>query len=215
MNRDDSTAGQSRVYVERLSQGDEGALDQLLQMHLPGLRGFIQRRAGQLVLGKESATDLLQSVCRDVLQHALDGRFQYQGEAQFKQWLYQAALLKLRDRRNYYLAGKRDAALERPASPTESDVRTREFLASLCSPSRAAVKQEELEIVQWAFANLSQQQRDLIVFIKVEGRSHQDVAEQLNISTANSRTLLSRALARLASLVKDSSQFPVVGAMPS
>ena len=50
---------------------------------------------GPQLRAKESASDLVQSVCREVLGR-LD-RFQHGGEAGFRHWLYATALRKVRD----------------------------------------------------------------------------------------------------------------------
>ena len=74
----------SRILLERASQGDPSAVDALLQRHLPGLQDFVRRNLGQLVQRKESSSDLVQSACREVLEHA--GRFQYDGEEGFRRY---------------------------------------------------------------------------------------------------------------------------------
>ena len=80
--------------TEHLS-GDRRAVQQLLERHLPSLRAYVRLRAGAVIPRHESGSDLVQSVCRDVLEN-LD-RFRYPGEAAFRAWLYATALRKIAD----------------------------------------------------------------------------------------------------------------------
>ena len=103
---------ESRPLVLRAQSGDASALDALLAQHLPGLRAYIRLRCGPALRARESASDIAQSACRDVLEN-LD-RFQWNGEAGFKAWLYTTALRKIADRAEYWGAQKRDAKRDVP-----------------------------------------------------------------------------------------------------
>ena len=96
----------TRPLFERATHGDRRAFNELLALHLPGLRAWIRLRAGPVVRARESASDLAQSVCREVLDH-LD-RFAYGDEPGFRAWLYTTALRKIMNRHEYYAAEKRD-----------------------------------------------------------------------------------------------------------
>ena len=91
--------------------GDAKAVERLLELHLPVLRAFIRLRAGHEVRKHESSSDLVQSVCREVLQNI--ERFKHPSPAAFKQWLYTTALRKISNRADYWRAEKREAARER------------------------------------------------------------------------------------------------------
>ncbi len=191
-----------RELVERTSQGDAAALGVLLERHLPGLRRFLARRAGGVVGARESVSDLAQSVCREVLEDLEGERFEYRGEPEFKQWLYQAALYKVQDRRRYHgaemRAGGREVAGRAPGSEGSSS--RLDFFRTLCTPSQEAMRQEDLDALQRAFERLPERYAAVIRLVHFEGRSHREVAEELEISEANSRVLLARAVARLAKL---------------
>jgi RNA polymerase sigma-70 factor (ECF subfamily) len=68
------------------------------------------------------------------------------------------------------------------------------------TPSRAAEQHEDIERMRAALAKLPPKHREVIVLAYVDGLSHKQIAEKLELSEANSRVLLSRALARLATL---------------
>jgi len=189
----DGRSDASREWVDRASRGDPAAVDALLEQHLPGLQAFLSRRAGPLLLARESGADLAQSVCREVLERLRDGRFEYRGDAAFKQWLYQAALLKLRDRRDFHGAARRDGARE--------DVATASRVAAADpTPSQDAMAHERAEEIVRAIERLPPDMRRVVELARFERRSHSEIAAALGISEENSRKLLSRALARLTSL---------------
>lgn len=192
--------------VQAASRGDATAVEELLQRHLPDLHHFIRMRAGRLLLAKEESSDLVQSTCREILQH-LD-RFQYENDDAFKKWLHTTALRKILDRARYYQAEKRDAAREvmPPAGGGSSqppDGRLADMYRTFTTPSRTAMNREELARVQVAFEELPADYREVIVLARVVGLPHSEIAERMQRSPGAVRVLLSRALARLATLVDE------------
>ena len=180
----------SRELVQKASRGDRPAIDELLRLHLPGLRAFIRLRASPLIRRCESESDLAQSVCREVLEQ-LD-RFQYADDHGFRRWLYTTALRKILDRQDYYLAGKRD--VRRAAG----DAALGDVYRSFSTPSRHAMRQEEIDAIELAFDRLDDAQREVITLAHVAGLSRAEIAEHLGKSEGAVRTMLSRALADLA-----------------
>jgi RNA polymerase sigma-70 factor (ECF subfamily) len=184
--------------MQRASHGDEVAVDALLERHLQGLRIYVKKNISPALLAKESSSDVVQSVCREVLQNV--GNFEYQGEAAFRNWLYQAALRKIIDRQRYYKAEKRDAGRE-VAGVTSSTMSSAEFAilaSSIQTPSRDAAMNEEIARLERGFNKLSGADQRVIRMIYIEGLSHAQVAEALGCTEVNSRKMLSRALARLS-----------------
>ncbi len=195
--------GASRDLIERASRGDALAVDSLIERHLPGLRAFIRIKAGELVRGQESCSDLVQSVCREVLEGA--GRFDYRGEAAFRQWLFTTALRKIVARQRHHCAEKRDVRRERIVSPVESASRDRALLdayTGLHTPSRLAAAREEVERVEGAIARLPEEYREVICLSRLMGLGHAEIAAQLGRSEGAVRVLLHRALARLSRLLE-------------
>src|SRR5262245_55280062 len=118
------------------SRGDRAAFEKAIAGHVPGLVRFLARRAEGVVLDRESASDLAQSVCREALERIATDRLRFRGEAELKQWLYKAALLKVSEKRRHYLAQRRDAGRDTQLS-TEARSRA-DVLRSLVTPSRVA-----------------------------------------------------------------------------
>jgi RNA polymerase sigma-70 factor (ECF subfamily) len=187
-------------FADRIARRDPQLLDTLLARYLPELRAFIRLNVGPRVRERESSSDLAQSVCREVLEHA--DRFAHQTEAGFKQWLYRTALRKICDRHDYYAAGKR-AANEVPLQAhTDSAVDLLACYGTFYTPSKHAEAREELSRVESAFDQLPEEYREVIVLSRIVGLSHADIAQQMGRSEGAVRNLLYRALASLAKILE-------------
>lgn len=182
--------------LEAASAGDPEAIEALLLRHLPGLRAFLRLRMGRELRAKESATDLAQSTCREILEH-LD-RYRYRGTENFRHWLFATAQRKLKNRVEYWRAGKRDVALEAARARDTREESLAAFYATLSTPSVRLMQRERIEALEAAFDRLSEAHREVILLARVVGLSHAEVARSMGRSEEASRSLLHRALAELA-----------------
>jgi RNA polymerase sigma-70 factor (ECF subfamily) len=180
--------------TETTGSGDRADLREQLEQHLPGLRRFLHHRMGRVLAAREDSVDLVQSVCREVLQQLHDARLHHHGDAEFRQWLYNAAVFKLRDRIKYWDAARRRTT---PVGGDQLDAE-HPVLGVLCTPSQEVSLQENLRRLQQALDGLPPQQRQIIVWAHIDNLSHRDIAERLHVTESHSRVLLARALARLA-----------------
>jgi len=178
-------------WIERATTGDGAAVEDLLGHYLPDLRAYVVHHAAARVLAHEEGSDLAQSICREVLERLRDGRFAFRGEPQFRAWLYRAALMKLLTRDRFWRAARRDAPAP-PSSPAEP--------AAPGTPSQDARLAEELERFESAVRQLPESHRQILALHHFEGLSHTEIAHRLAITPSTSRSLLARALARLATL---------------
>jgi RNA polymerase sigma-70 factor, ECF subfamily len=195
-------ATDSRALVERASRGDLPAVEELLARHTPGLRAYVRLRCGAVLRAKESASDIVQSACRDVLQNI--GHFRYGGEAGFKAWLYEAAARKLLDRAEYWAAGKRDPAREaamQGARSESGDVLLADVYRTMGTPSEAAIGREALDRIERGFERLSEEEREVVVLARLIGLSHAEIGARLGCSEGAARLRLFRALATLADVM--------------
>lgn len=178
--------------------GDEGdAHPELLEEHLAGLRAFVRLRLGRALRAKEESQDLVQSVCREVLSDPR--RFEPRAGAGFRDWLLRTAENKIRDRWRHWKREKRDVAREVDLDATQvQDADASSQLVDLITPSRQAASREDLARLERAFCELPADYREVIVLARLRGWPHQRIAERLGRTELATRTLLSRALARLA-----------------
>jgi RNA polymerase sigma-70 factor (ECF subfamily) len=179
--------------VTKASAGDVPAIEALLAGYLPRLRAFVRLRTSALIRQRESCSDLVQSVCREVLQSA--GQFEYRGDAAFRAWLFRTALHKILDRHAFLTEQKRDVRREAAAGDSLpfGELPSREPTAS-----QVAVAAELQERMEAAFDLLPEDYREIIALSRVVGLSHAEIGEQLGRSEGACRMLLSRALAAYA-----------------
>jgi len=178
------------------TRGDPAAVTELLERYLPGLRAFVRLRAGELARGREDHSDIVQSACRDVLENL--ERYRHGGEEGFRRWLYRTALRKIADRHEYYHAKKRDIGREGAITTNWSGASDR-----APTPSQHAIANEEALRIERALESLPPDYREVVVLARYVGMTHREIAEEMGRSEMAVRTLLSRALARLAELLDE------------
>jgi len=184
----------------RAADGDDAARHELLERHLASLRSYIRVRLGPELRRKESSQDLTQSVCRQVLQNF--DAFDFRGDESFRRWLLRQAENKIRDRYRFWKREKRDSGLEEDVGESLAVTGARDAspsaLHDLLTPSRHLAGREELERLEETFARLPEDFRTIIVLARLQGLGHEAIAEKMGRTVSATRTLLSRALARLA-----------------
>jgi RNA polymerase sigma-70 factor (ECF subfamily) len=178
---------------------ERGDLERLVADNLPQLREFVRKRAGARVLTRESASDVVQSACRAVLEAAAG--IQWQGDAAFRSFLYTTTLRKLIDKQRFHTRRKRRVSAE---VPIEADELEHSARADPGTPSQFAVRAESLDQLQQALDRLPPDQRELISMRRLFGLTTEEIASELEISCGAVRARLSRAMARLAAQMKHS-----------
>jgi RNA polymerase sigma-70 factor (ECF subfamily) len=184
--------------VAAARSGDRSALDELFRHVLPDLRAFIRLRTDAPLRLRESESDLVQSTCREVLSHL--GAFEYRGPARFRSWMFTAALNKIRQKARFHRAERRDPAREQRASQSDD----RELVAAyhgIANPCQEAIAHEGIRRFEAAFDRLEPAHQEVILWSRLVGLSHAEIAARMERSEEAVRSLLSRALARLATLL--------------
>lgn len=194
--------GDSLELVQRLVQGERSALEVLLERHLPALRGYVRLNSDRALRAKESCTDIVQSVCRELLEHT--DRFQHPSENAFRHWLYSTALRKIRNRYKYYRAQKRDVDQEvrlgaQSTGTGQSDLSI--CYSNVASPSEMVMARESQERLEQAFEDLPDEYREVLVLARIVGLSRAEIGEKMGRSENAVRSLLFRAHARLGSIL--------------
>ncbi len=182
--------------LERARRGDSEALAAVLTPHLPGLTGFVRLRTGGALRGRESAADVVQSICR----RAINGLDSLRGrrEEAFKQWLYAIALNSVRDRHDRQRVD-REAPLTFDSRVEDGALLS--CYATLQTPSCDAMAREEIERIEGAFDLLPEEYREVLLLARIAELSYAEIAERTSKSEGAVRQLLHRARARLAMLL--------------
>ena len=174
------------------SRGDPAAIADILRAYLPRLQRFVHLRLGPELRMREDTLDIVQSTVRELLS---EPQFEWRGEAEFRGWLFQAALNKIREKGRYHGAEMR--AGNREAADATRDLELAEAIRDLATPSRVAAAREELRDLEVAFAGLTEPQREVLTLSRVAGLPHAVIARRLGKSEAAVRQLLVRAMATL------------------
>lgn len=185
----------TQVLVQQASRGSREAKDAILMRYLPEIRAFIRLRTSPKIRARESCSDLVQSVCVEVLND-IDA-FEYRSEGQFRKWLYMTALRKVLDREKHYGRHKRDVSLEVPLVDEKQN-------ATDSTPSHAAIRNEEQERLERAFDQLPEDHRVVISLVSYLDLTYPEVGEIMKRSPDACRVLHNRALARLGILLQKS-----------
>ena len=155
--------------ITRATRGDERAIEDLMTDYLPGLHAFLRLRMGAELRAKESASDLAQSVCLDILRHI--DRYQHRSDRNFKQWFYMTALRKVRNKAQYYKRGVRDVGREADLDSIASVYQT------VSTPSQDMIGKEAVGRFEKAFDQLAADHQEIICLCRIAGLSHRDAGE--------------------------------------
>lgn len=188
------------ALVAAAARGEESAVHLLLQEYLPRIRAYVRLRSGPALLDHESRSDLVQSICRDLLENV--HRLHSTDIEGFQAWLFSTAKRKLADRAAQWCTKKRD-----PLRECDTPLEEAEMLSScrtFFTPSQQASAREELARVVTALRELPAERREVILLAKVLGLSRQEIGLRLGRSEGAVRVLLTRALADLALRVASS-----------
>lgn len=167
-------------------------LRELLPAHLDMLTAFVRQRLRHTLRDRESACDVVDSICGDLLAEGV--AFEYRTQVEFHGWLRQVVANKIRSRLRHHGARKRGPDLLVDAGESQIEA----ACVDPATPSQDAVLHEDLSLLDRALARLPDDYRDLLVQIHLRGRSHAEVARATGRTVDATRQQLKRAKARLA-----------------
>ena len=189
-------AGQAPRGAERPGPDE---IEAMFARNLPHVRAFVRLRIDSVTRDHEAVSDVVQSACREVLANAA---FEFRGEVAFRSYLCQAALHKIQQHRRHHLAKKRAPANARPLE-TDDSALVQVYRTTLFDPQRNAIRAEEIAQLEAAFARLPADYRDALTMYRIVGVAVPDLARHLGRTEAATKMLLSRAMARLTSLLEE------------
>lgn len=175
-----------QLVLQRARNGDEAALRSLWVQHAPHIDAVIRRLCGD----SDLAADISQEVWMQIFR-ALPG---YRGDAQFGTWAHRIAVNRTLNalRKVRRISGAETDIPDDVAAPGGDEIE-RTFLA---------------ESIEAAMNRLSPGARTVFVLHDVEGYTHEEIAEELGITSGGSKSQLFKARAKLrrllAHLVDDS-----------
>lgn len=191
--------------LARAQRGDRDALGVLLAQLQPELEVYVRLNGAGRFRSRESVDDVTQSVFAECIAEL--GRFEDRGPGSLRAWLRRIALCKLTDKLRYHSAAARDLARERPLPDRATELPPLvDTLHQLPSPSQAAIRREEAELLERAMAQLSDEHRQVVTMARILGMSHAEIGEVLQKSEPACRVTLRRAMVRLSALMEELDQ---------
>lgn len=154
-----------------------------------------KRRLRGGLAAREDASDIAQSVAREILEdaHALE----YQGMAALRALIKRVVEHKLVEKTRYHVASKRDARRVVALEPTEGEEAPAvEPRAAGPGPATVTIDRDLLAIGMARLQELPERQRQ-VVELRMTGKSHKEISAALGISVVNSERLLSDAKKQL------------------
>jgi RNA polymerase sigma-70 factor (subfamily 1) len=181
------------------AEGDQAALAQLLERHLPAVRAFVRCHMGPELRARESSSDVVQSVCRELLMH--QDAFRHPDNDGFQAWLFTTARRKIANRARDLMQQKRDVRRE-VGDLTEAAIGALgAAYARVSTPSGKALVAEEVARLEAAIAELPEEQREVLTLAHFAGLSRAQIGARMERSEEAVRALLHRAKARLMILL--------------
>jgi RNA polymerase sigma-70 factor, ECF subfamily len=167
------------VLIRRAIAGDEGALRALWNRHAPHIDVVVRRLVGR---DPELAADIAQEVWIQIFR-ALPS---YRGDSQFGTWAHRIAVNRtLNALRKTRRLENLETEVREDSASVEQD-HDRSFVA---------------ESIGQAAAQLSPGARAVFVLHDVEGYTHEEIAEELGITSGGSKSQLFKARAKLRKLL--------------
>jgi RNA polymerase sigma-70 factor (ECF subfamily) len=168
-----------QLIIRRAIDGDEAALRALWTRHAPHIDMVVRRLVG---FDQDLAEDIAQEVWIQIFR-ALPG---YRGDSQFSTWAHRIAVNRTLNalRRTKRLAAI-ETTVEEDSASVEMDTE-RSFVAAS---------------IEAATAKLSPGARAVFVLHDVEGYTHEEIAQELGITSGGSKSQLFKARAKLRKLL--------------
>jgi len=195
-----SDATSTRVLLERFHDGETDALNELYGRYVTRVLAAVRARLGAELRKKVESWDIVQDAMLASLRNI--GSFQYNSEGAFLKWLVQIVENRIRDQIDHHHAERRDhrreVSVENARSPGSSaplDIADR---SGLPTPSRVLVLNENLALLERALDALPADTRELIIAVKLEERTYQELADETGKSPDAVRMQANRAMEQLA-----------------
>jgi len=196
---------ETQQLVARAQEGELEALDHLFTRYHGYMVEQARRRLGPKLRAKEEADDLAQTTFREATRDFQS--YSYRGKGSLVRWLVQILQNKIRDKAEFYAAGKRDISRERPIEDvrgSKDDDRPRyDPAAGDLSVTSVVAKDEAFDILRQSLERLSVEHRKAITLVFFEGLSLREAGERMGGRSEDAvRMMLRRAEAKLREMTR-------------
>lgn len=202
----------TQVLLEKAQDGDGQALNELCRRYQQRVLATVRIRLGAELRRRVESWDIVQEVMIDALRKV--NSFDYKTDGAFLHFLNRVVENKIRDEADRQRAGKRDPALEVSFDAARSAYAVFPLDmpdSASPTPSKVLSLHEDLALLERAMDRLaaeSEEYRDLIVAVKIEGRTYAEIAEEIGpkepgLTVDAVRMRVKRATLALTRIFKD------------
>lgn len=196
---------QTQDLLKEVGQGDQSAVNRLLDRHREAVRRMVQMRLDHAVARRVDASDVVQDVLLEASQRLTD--YIRNPSMPFHLWLRQLARDRMIDmHRRHRGAQRRSVDREQNMSSFNSDDQSVADLTSLLrdaelTPAASALRKEMEERFVLALDKLEESEREIIIMRHFEHLGNGEVAEALGLSAPAAGMRYLRAIRRLRDLL--------------
>lgn len=201
----------TQALLEKVQDGDGQALNDLCRRYQQRVLAAVRIRLGADLRRRVESWDIVQEVLIDALRRV--NSFDYKTDGAFLHFLNRVVENKIRDEADRQHAGKRDRDREISFDGKRSTdaVFPLDILPDSASPTPSKVLSlhEDLALLEQAMDQLaaeSEEYRDLIVAVKIEGRAYDEISDALGLSVDAVRMRVKRATLSLTKIFKELSR---------
>lgn len=194
------TSDEIKDLVDRAHEGDADALNDLFARYHQTMVEVARRKLGPRLRLKEDPVDLAQTTFREATRDF--DRYEYQGQGSLLRWLVQILQNKIRDKAEFYSAGKRDLSKERAmdggASKDGDEPTPMDFVSGDLSVTKVVQRDENFELLRESLEELSPDHRKAISLVFFEGLQLREAGKRMGGKSEDAvRMMLRRAEAKL------------------
>ncbi len=166
----------------------------LVQRHQDRVYGMCARILGSPTLAEEVAQDVFVAVFKNL--------HRFRGDSRFSTWLYRVVVNHCKNKQAYRFRRKekQHESLDQPRELEGGEVK-RELPSSNPGPEKAALARERQRILHAGLAELSEEQRTIIVMRDLNGMPYDEIAETLGVAQGTVKSRLHRARGELKNRV--------------
>jgi RNA polymerase sigma-70 factor (ECF subfamily) len=196
---------QTQEILKNVANGDQAAINQLLNRHRESVRRMIQMRLDHAVERRVDASDVVQDVLLEASQRLSD--YLVNPVMPFHLWLRQLAKDRVIDmHRRHRTAKRRSVDRELNLNGPGADEQSAADLATLLrdaelTPAAAALRKELEQRFLSALDQLEETDREMIVMRHFEHLSNSDVATALQLTPPAAGMRYLRAIRKLRELL--------------
>lgn len=190
--------------LQRLRTGGETAVSQLFARYAERLERLVEFRLDARIRSRVDPADVLQEAFIEIARRIND--YLASPEVSFFVWIRQITLQTLIGVQRRHFGQKRDPKQEVAFPNNGSDATSYSIAQAICaqqtSPSRAAMRAEEIQQLHAALAEMDETDREVLALRHFEHLGNNEVAEALGLTATAASNRYVRAMTRLTEIMQ-------------